>query len=364
MKKAGTRTAGRPGVFFLFFLSLIFFLLIRIVPPWEARDLEEEMVSASRIMSEASVLLRDCRKETGLPLDVQNDINRTGLIGIKSSPITTSLGNLKAKRTTTNPNFAGLLVLLLKKAGVRQGDAIAVGASGSFPGLIVAVLSAAKAMGVEPLVISSLGSSQWGANQPRFNWLCMHRCLWKRGLFSRLPIAVSLGGSHDLGEDMPVEGRVILNRDMAEAGIPVIRDRNLVNNVDTRIRFYFRAAGERPIKAFVNVGGSWANLGTDSEVLRVKPGLARISRFPSRERRGVLFQMASRGLPVIHLLYVRGLAQRYGLEWDPSPLPLPGEGDIYSRAVEDQKSFLILSFAYLAFFCAFLALKLARPNRP
>ena len=35
--------------------------------------------------------------------------------------------------------------------------------------------------------------------------------------------------------------------------------------------------------------------------------------------------MAARGVPVIHLLYVKGLADRYGLPWDPVPLPGPGE---------------------------------------
>jgi poly-gamma-glutamate system protein len=364
MMKRLIRASGRSGVFFLFFLSLAFYLLVKIVPPRQARALKEEMVAASKIMAEASVLLRDCREEIGLAMDPQTDVNRTGLIGIKSSPITTSLGNLGAKRTATNPNFAGLLVLLLREAGVESGDAIAVGASGSFPGLIVAVISAAKAMGVDALVIASLGASQWGANHPSFHWLRMHRCLWEKGLFPRLPTAVSLGGVHDMGEDMPEEGRVLLDRDMAETRIPIIRERNLIENVEAKMQLYFREAGDKPLKAFVNVGGSWSNLGVDSAVLEVKPGLTKITRFPLQERQGMLFQMAARGLPVIHLLYVKGLAQRYGLEWDPTPLPQPGEGEIYMRVVEDRKSFLILAFAYLFFFSAFLIFKLTPKNHP
>ncbi len=345
-----TRSSGRSGVFILFFLSLVFFLFLKIVPPREARALKEEMLTASRIMSEASALLRECREEIGLVLDPDTDINRTGLIGIESSPLTTSLGNLKAKRTTANPNFAGLIVYLLKEAGVKSGDAIAVGASGSFPGLIVAALSAAKAMDVEALVIASLGSSQWGANHPRFHWLCMHRCLWEKGLFLRLPIALSLGGSQDRGGEMPEEGFVILERDMLESGIPTIQESRLVENVEAKMRLYFREAGEKKVKAFVNVGGSWSNLGIDSEVLRVEPGLTKITRFPPQEKRGVLFQMAAQGIPAIHLLFVKGLAQRYGLEWDPTPLPQPGEGELYVKVVENQKSFLIISLAYLFIF--------------
>ena len=41
--------------------------------------------------------------------------------------------------------------------------------------------------------------------------------------------------------------------------------------------------------------------------------------------------MASRGVPVIHLLNIKGLAAAHGLPWDPSPLPQPGEGDLYAR---------------------------------
>ena len=45
---------------------------------------------------------------------------------------------------------------------------------------------------------------------------------------------------------------------------------------------------------------------------------------PPLPDRGVLFEMAAQGTPVIHLLHVRGLALRYGLPWDPIPLPAPG----------------------------------------
>ena len=121
-------------------------------------------------------------KPPGVPIDAVVDVNRTGLIGLGSSPITTSLGNLEAKRTTTNPDFAALVVMLLDQAGVRRGDAVAVGASGSFPALTVAALCAAESLGARALVIGSLGASEWGANDPRFDWLSLTRCLSRSGL--------------------------------------------------------------------------------------------------------------------------------------------------------------------------------------
>jgi poly-gamma-glutamate system protein len=334
----------------LFLLSLISFLLVKIIPAHEAKTLKEEMIFASQIMSESLEILRECQEEKGLDLDPEADVNLTGMIGVKSSPITTTLGNLAAKRTSANPNLAGLVVYLLRRAGVHSGDTIAVGASGSFPGLLLAVISAAKTMDVYPLVIASLGASQWGANRPEFNMLHMLACLRERGMFTFQPTALSTGGDQDTGRDLPEEGRALLTKDMQASGLPVISEGDLKENVEARMKLYFQRASGNPIKTFVNIGGSWSNLGIDSAILHLKPGLAEITRFPPDERQGILYAMASLDIPVIHLLYVKGLVQRYGLPWDPVPLPRPGEGDLYLMILENQKSFMYISVLYLVAF--------------
>jgi hypothetical protein len=66
--------------------------------------------------------------------------------------------------------------------------------------------------------------------------------------------------------------------------------------------------------------------------------------------------MAAMDIPVIHLLFVNGLAQRYGLAWDPVPLPRPGEESLYRKIEENQKSFLVISVVYLILLGGFLAL--------
>lgn len=348
--KSSYRSQKKPLLFGLFILSLVFFLLARFIPSREAGALQEEMTEASQIMSDAMAVLRECRKAKNLAIDPSSDVNRTGIIGVKSSSITTTLGSLEAKRTSANPNFAGLVVSLLMKAGVRSGDTIAVGASGSFPALIFAVLSAAKAMDLVPLVQASLGASQWGANHPDFHWLHMQKCLMQNGIFSFRPIAVSIGGDQDLGRDMPEEGRALLIKDTEEAGFSVIFEEELKANVESKMRIYSREASGKKIKAFVNIGGSWSNLGVDSEILHIRPGLGKISRFPPEERQGVLYAMAALDIPVIHLLYVKGLVKEYGLLWDPVPLPQPGQGDLYRRILENQRSFLFISVVYLVLF--------------
>ena len=340
---------GRPSPVFawLLLLSLIFMGALHFLPLSGPGDLVATMERASRNMVEATDALRRCRERMGLSVDTDLDPNSTGLIGLVNPSITTSVGQLEAKRTTTNPNAAGLVVLLLHKAGVRRGDTIAVGASGSFPALILATLGAASAMDVRALVIPSLGASQWGANDPDFHWLVMQSCL--RDSVS-LPIhtaAVSLGGDRDDGANMAPEGRGVLEAAMAASGFPIIREPVLERNVALRFRFLEEAAGGAAIKAFVNIGGSLPNIGSDSLVLKLRPGLADIGALPPPEKRGMVFAAAARGIPVLHLLFIRGLAAEYGLPWDPQPLPVPGEGLLYRRVREQSLAFVGLGSAFL-----------------
>jgi poly-gamma-glutamate system protein len=343
--KQGNRK-NEGAILILFALSLVFFLLARFIPSKQAEAAKSEMLGASKTMAEALTAIRECRHEKGLAFDESSDPNLTGLIGLEYSPITTSIGSLEAKRTTTNPNFAALVVFLLRNAGAKKGDAIAVGASSSFPAVIVAVLSAAKAMGLRAVVISSLGASQWGANDPRFHWLDIQDCLSRAGVFNTAPIALSLGGDKDRGEDMSPEGRSLLMERIRKSGIFFIDEPDLRRNVETRMSLFEAKAGEGKIKAFVNVGGSWPNMGEDSEVLKLKPGLIKIKEFPADERRGILYEMALRKVPVVHLLYIKGLVERYGFPWNPSPLPEPGQGRIYELVAERQKTFLYLAVSY------------------
>ena len=240
-----------PVFVWLLVLSLAFLTLIYVLPFSGPSDLHSTMVGASKKMVTATRVLRECRAGRGLAIDPETDINRTGLIGLEFSSVTTSLGRFEAKRTTTNPNAAGLIVLLLHEAGVRRGDTIAVGASGSFPALIVATLCAAAAMGVDALLLPSLGASQWGANHPEFHWLIMQDCLAEQGLVHGEPVAVSLGGDSDVGANMEPEGRALLESAMEASGLTIIREPDIEKNVALRTRLFEDAGGRPTIRAFV-----------------------------------------------------------------------------------------------------------------
>lgn len=285
-----------------------------------------EMTRAAGIMTEALDRVRDARIAGGIGIDPLRDPNRTGLIGLEYSEITTTLGDLEAKRTSTSPDMAALAVLLLREAGVERGDAIAIGASGSFPGLVLAVLSAARALDLDTALVLSLGASSWGANVPGFSYLRVHE--------AALPVlgygirAVSLGGGGDSGEDMQPEGRRLLAREAERSGLRFIGARSLEDSIAERLALYDAFLDGRPCAAFVSIGGASANVGEEAQALEFTPGINTAGSLPP-EAQGVAFSMAARGVPVIHLLNLRALARDYGAPWDPVPFPGIGESRVY-----------------------------------
>ncbi len=356
LSDAGKRIASKDKyVFLVALISLVFFCLYKLIPSGAGTAKDQDMVRAAEIMACAIQALPGCILGKNTAIDPGTDINRTGLVGQESSPITTSLGQLEAKRTTTNPNFAGLIASLLKQAGVKRGDAVAVGASSSFPALAIASASAVSALEAKLVTICSLGASNWGATNPEFSLLEMLQCLHEKNVFDVRPIALALGGDIDNGSDMSEEGRTLLTQKIRASGIYFLQEPDLRANVQKRMRLYEESAAPARIKAFINIGGSWANMGTDSSVLKVKPGLTQVAEIPPPGKRGVIHEMALRKIPVIHLLYVKGLVERYGLPWDPVPLPRPGEGSLYIVSKKSVWPDLVLAGAYIAVMLAALA---------
>ena len=305
-------------------VSLVAFFLLTLFPDRTAPAHRDSMRRAAVMMDEAIRILRKACLDAGLKIDETIDPNRTCLIGPEHSGIMTTLGHLYAKRTTTNPDMAGLIVHLLVLAGVSEGDTIAIGSSASFPALYIASICAAQAMDVVPVSIISIGASMYGGTNPDFNLLHMTQTLLDAGLFIHPPAAVTLGGGRDIGEGFEPGMKPRIERHIAKSGLSTFQEPDLRENVLKRTDLFLGRNGDRDIAAFINTGGSYANLGMSSLALNLKPGLNFEARIPPENERGVLFEMLSRGIPCIHLLFIRGLATEYGLVWDPQPLPEPG----------------------------------------
>jgi len=340
-------------------VSLLAWVLLQSFAPGAAIPWTGTMQEAARRMERALVATSAHCAEMGIEVDRLLDPNGTCLIGPELSELFTSLGQLEAKRTTTNPDMAGLIVHLLEEAGVGKGDRVAVGSSGSFPALLVATLAAIDALEIQPVVTLSLGASSYGATRPDFHLLDLHGLLLEEGIVATTPAAVSLGGSGDVGEEFDPEFREALVQELRAGEPPFLKEPDLQANVAWRMGIYLGDGGgsgpddelSGPVAAFVNVGGAEVNLGTHARVLSVPPGLSidLASRLepPPLDQRGVLFEMAARGVPVIHLLNLRGLALRYGLPWDPLPLPSAGTTELRDTTRGKGGLFWLLTAAYL-----------------
>lgn len=313
----------------IFIISILGLFLIEKTKTFAPDSAYSTKVQAAQIMKESMKAISDYRIENGPQINKLTDPNLAGLIGEEWTEITTTLGNLSAKRTATNPDFAALLVDMCIKAGLKRGDIVAIGGSGSFPSLILATLSAAKALDLKPITICALGSSMWGANIPELTWLDMEKILYQQGLLNYKTVASSIGAGEDTGEGLTEEGKNLILSAIKRYQILLIKEITLEESIQKRLKIYFENAKEDKIKLFVNIGGASANFGECIEALKIPPGLNKNLKICHNLNRGIIYEMAEKGIPIIHLLDIRNLALKNGLPLDPIPLPEIGKGDIY-----------------------------------
>lgn len=289
----------------------------------------EQKIEASRIAKNAADLLKEFRLQKGVFVDAVNDPNETALIGQDITPITTDRGYIEAKLTATNPNFAAVVVEMLNDAGLEKNDKVAVAFTGSLPGLNIAVHAALKTLKLKPIIITSVGASNWGANDPYYTWLDMENVLFKEGIIENKSIAASIGGGLDVGRGLSPEGRQLIIDAIERNKIEFINEEHLESSIQKRIDIYDKYREKNNFKAFINVGGGISSLGSTENVQFIPSGLSMSLPMMNYPRRGVLIRMAEENIPIIHLLNINQLARKYGLPISPTPLPVPGEGEVF-----------------------------------
>jgi poly-gamma-glutamate system protein len=326
----------------LFLLSLLAFIAVENSKQDVRQEWYKEKMDAAKLAEKAELFLKNFRLEHGVFVDEVNDPNMTELIGQEYSLITTDQGNIEAKLSATNPNFAAVIVQLLKEAGLEEGDNVAVAFSGSFPGMNISVIAALETLGLKPILITSVGASNFGANDPYFTWLDMESVLYNAGVFHNKSIAASMGGGNDNGRGLSPEGRNLIMGAIERNGVEFINEKHLENSIARRMEIYEKAGQGKPIKAFINVGGGIASLGNTINGEMIQSGLTErlpLSNFPLH---GVIIQMGRKGIPIIHLLNINQLMTKYGLPYNPVPLPDPGEGGIF---VQEKYNMVVTSIA-------------------
>ena len=311
----------------------------------------EKMLEASSLTKKAFDTIKQYKLDNGMPI-VSEDKLKTGLIGEEATAIFTTPGNLHAKRTTCNPNWAAVIIDYFYKANLKSGDQVVFVFSGSFPGLNIAALAAAEVFGLNTAVMASIGASSYGATDPDFTFFDM-MCLLngKNVLKDRLDY-VSFGGGSDTGNNFHDEEEIFWNEDLEnlrtieeikssikaridKEGVNFIYEPDFSTNIEKRIEYLRQLVPDA--KFLLNVGGSSVGIGVDAETY-IDSGFqdpttkmtSKLSSFDvNKDNWGLIQYFLTKQIPVASMLNIRGLASDYGLAYDPDVMPAVGDGEIY-----------------------------------
>ena len=132
------------------------------------------------------------------------------------------------------------------------------------------MLAACKAANIYPVIISSVGSSSWGANQFDLLWTDIESHLFG-SVFNFKSIAVSLGGDSDIASELDPSVRGLLKNKIISSGYNFIFSTDLQQSIDSRMSFYNSAS--QNYKAYISIGGSVASLGDSTTMKMYLPGL-------------------------------------------------------------------------------------------
>ncbi|WP_244280531.1 poly-gamma-glutamate system protein [Leptospira saintgironsiae] len=294
-----------------------------------------EKIEAAKLTARAFGEIKNYKESKGKKIDLNFDPTNSGLIGEFFTPVTSNLGFLRAKQSSINPNFGALVLEYLIQAGVRKGDTVAVSLSGSFPALNIAVYSAAKILDLNLVIISSLTSSQWGANDPEFLWPDMEKELYIRKIFPYKSLAYSWGGIEDQAFGISKEGSKSLQFSASKNSLPILHSKNYSESLEERLGLYSAILPLSEYKAYINVGGGTVSVGTKKNAGEFSPGLNLKHPVAHDGRDSVMRRFANLRIPIIHLVRIEELATQNGFTIQPKKLPEIGEGRIFVRSEYD-----------------------------
>ncbi|MFV9971365.1 MAG: poly-gamma-glutamate system protein [Francisella endosymbiont of Hyalomma scupense] len=324
-----------------------------------------QKLAAAELANDAFALTQRFFISKGYLCKTMGDVSCTGLIGLSMTEITTDSGDLYAKRSSVNPNMAAIFVEWLSELDLKEGDTVAVQATGSYPAIDTAMLAAIKTLKLKPLIIFSAGASQFGANRPGFTWPDIYHNLVEKGIFDYDILGITLGGSHDNGYGMTPEAILKLNdaikrNDYKVINIPYEDATN--TSIATRIKMYKEAiVADDKIKAYINVGGNMASIGLKHPQIKSsdvdikdnkkskKPStsnanesIIKLPSFPTgvtkslppeyKTVNSVAVDFLKEGVPVINVRDINSsIIKKYGMVYNPSSVTPPGHGAVFAQ---------------------------------
>ena len=122
--------------------------------------------------------------------------------------------------------------------------------------------------------------------------------------------------------------------------------------VAQRMRAYREAAGDRNIKAFINVGSGTVSVGTRVGKKTFRIGVNRKHPKALGDIPSVMGDFVKADVPAIHFIHMISIAQEFGLPIAPITPPEVGEGAVFQRREPNR---WLAGFVFLAILLALLA---------
>jgi poly-gamma-glutamate system protein len=296
---------------FLFLVLSYFFvehILVNDIPRPDA----EMMKQASGLAQQWFTLIEEEKYQRGIESSFSRTVNNGGLLGVEYSEFTTTLGSLEAKQTSLNPEFASYFVRKLHDAGITSASTVGIAVSGSFPALVISMFAALQTIGANAVVVSSVGSSSYGANQPEMTWMDIESILREKGGLQYQSSTVTYGAENDRGDGIMEEGIEILSAAAQRNNVKIVIPNNLQDAINKRVNLF----RENKISLLINIGGNQAMLGNCVHSSVIPNDYHIVIRSCMHEDRGVIVRLNEIGIPVFHLLNIRSLAARNHISFE------------------------------------------------
>jgi poly-gamma-glutamate system protein len=242
-------------------------------------------------------------------------------IGDEYSATTTTLGSLDAKLLSNDLLLSSLIVRMINDSKSDTSKPVGVILSGSFPALSISVLAALQTLGRKAFVISSLGASSYGANQPYALWTDIERWLQEKGGMKFSSSIITYGAEEDTGGGLPDEAKDIFDRSLRRNHYSVFIPRDGLASLIYKEKFFLRSN----IGLLLNIGGNQTALGFCSDAELIPNGLHTEKVTCDHNGKGLIFRLSEKGIPFIHLLNLKNLTLQYeitGKEFEGNDHPL------------------------------------------
>jgi len=238
--------------------------------------------------------------------------------------------------------YRAAFVDILIQGKLKAGDKVAVGMTAANPGANLAILCAMQSMDLKPVIITSIGSSKFGANREDFTWLDMENLLFNKKLLSNRTEFASLGGGSDRGRGLSKEGREIISTSIANNNVTLILEKSLDEIKVKRMQVYEgKVKHLTEYKAFINVGGGVSNIGHLVNAKLIKNGVNKDLTSINFDEPGIFMNFVQKNIPIIHFFKMKEIATQYNLPVSPETKQVVGKGEVF---ITKSKNVMVASF--------------------